>query len=158
MKPLDHKKVAYLIVHCTASPEGLDLDAKAIDRMHRNRGFSMIGYHYLIKLDGTIEEGRPLDKQGAHVRGYNDESIGIAYVGGLDSARKAKDTRTELQQVAMVNLLEALVKKFPKAKIVGHRDLSPDLDGDGVVEKHEWMKQCPCFSAIEEYNFLDGAN
>lgn len=158
MRPLDPKKVNYIVVHCTASKEGQDLNASDINKMHKRRGFSMIGYHYLIRLNGQVEEGRPLDKQGAHVRGYNDESIGVAYVGGLDDKGKAKDTRTEEQQVAMVNLLEAMVKKFPMAKIVGHRDLSPDLDGDGVIEKHEWMKECPSFSAIEEYNFLDGAN
>lgn len=155
MKPLDPNKVEYLIVHCSATPEGLDLNANDINRMHRNRGFSMIGYHKVIKLNGVVEEGRPMDKQGAHVKGYNHKSIGICYIGGLDAARKAKDTRTELQQVALVNELTALKKKFPNAKIVGHRDLSPDLDGDGVIESHEWMKMCPCFSAMEEYDFLN---
>lgn len=155
MKPLDPNKVEYIVVHCSATPEGLDLNANDINRMHRNRGFSMIGYHKVIKLNGVVEEGRSIDKQGAHVKGYNHKSIGICYIGGLDASRKAKDTRTELQQVALVNELTALKQKFPNAKIVGHRDLSPDLDGDGVIEEHEWMKMCPCFNAMDEYNFLN---
>ena len=155
MRPLDKSKVEYIVVHCLATPEGLDLNANDVNRMHKKRGWSMIGYHKLIKLNGKIEDGRSLETQGAHVRGYNHKSIGVAYVGGLDSARKAKDTRTPEQQVAMVNLLTHLKEEFPEAKIVGHRDLSPDLDGDGVVESHEWMKQCPCFSAMEEYDFLN---
>lgn len=154
MKPLDPNKVEYICIHCTATPEGLDLNANDVNRMHRNRGFSMIGYHKLVKLNGVVEDGRSLDTQGAHVRGYNHKSIGVAYVGGLDNARKAEDTRTELQQVALVNELVALKKKFPNAKIVGHRDLSPDLDGDGVIEPHEWMKQCPSFSVEDEYSWI----
>jgi N-acetyl-anhydromuramyl-L-alanine amidase AmpD len=114
----------------------------------------MIGYHWLVKLNGKVEPGRPMDKQGAGVRGLNHESVHIAYVGGLDHARKAKDTRTPEQQVAMVNLLQQMKNEFPNAAVVGHRDLSPDLDGDGVVESHEWVKQCPCFNAKEEYEFI----
>lgn len=155
MRPLDPNKVEFIVLHCSATPEGLDLNANDINRMHRNRGFSMIGYHKLIKLNGAVEDGRPLDKQGAHVRGYNHKSVGICYIGGLDSARKAKDTRTPMQTVALANEVAALKQKFPNAKVVGHRDLSPDLDGDGVVEKHEWMKMCPSFSVQDEFGWLN---
>lgn len=151
MRPLDPNKVEYIVVHCSATPEGLDLNANDINRMHRARNFSMIGYHKVVKLNGAVEDGRPMDRQGAHVRGYNHKSVGICYIGGLDASRKAKDTRTDFQVVAMANEIVSLKKKFPNAKVVGHRDLSPDLDGDGVVEPHEWMKQCPCFDASEEY-------
>lgn len=155
MKPLNPKDVKYIVVHCTASKEGVDLNIDDIDQMHKRRGFSMVGYHKLIKLDGTVEDGRPLDVWGAHVRGYNDKSIGIAYVGGLDSKGKAKDTRTEVQIASMVILLQDLKNQFPDAEVLGHRDLSPDLDGDGVVEKHEWMKECPCFDIRKEHPWLN---
>jgi len=155
LKPLKPENVKYLVIHCTASREGIDLDVKDIDQMHRRRGFSMVGYHKLIKLDGMVEDGRPLDVWGAHVRGYNDKSIGIAYVGGLDKNGKAKDTRTELQIASMVMLLQDLKKQFPNAEVLGHRDLSPDSDGDGKVEKHEWMKECPCFDVRKEHPWLN---
>lgn len=155
MKPLKPKDVTFIVVHCTASKEGQDLDISDIERMHKNRGFRTVGYHYLIKLDGTIQDGRPTNVWGAHVRGYNDKSIGIAYVGGVDENGKAKDTRTEPQIASIVMLLQDLKKKFPNAKVLGHRDLSPDLDGDGVVEKHEWLKECPCFNVREQHPWLN---
>lgn len=154
MRYLDPNKVEFIVVHCTATPEGMELTVDQIDAMHRRRGFSMIGYHYIVHIDGSISVGRPDNKTGAHVKGYNSKSIGITYVGGLDQSRKPKDTRTDMQLVALANQLEALKLKFPKATILGHRDLSPDLDGDGVIESHEWMKQCPCFNAKEEYEFI----
>ena len=155
MKPLKLEDVKYIVVHCTASREGQDLDVSDIDRMHKARGFSMVGYHYLIKLDGTVQEGRPLDRRGAHVKGYNSKSVGIAYVGGVDDNLKAKDTRTELQIASMVMLLQDLKKKFPKAEVLGHRDLSPDKDGDGIIERHEWLKNCPSFDIRAEHPWLN---
>ena len=83
-----------IILHCTATKEGIDFNATDIDRWHKERGFKKIGYHYVIRLDGTIEEGRPLEEMGAHATGHNAHSIGIVYVGGLDKKGKSKDTRT----------------------------------------------------------------
>lgn len=154
MGVLRKESVKYIVVHCSASKEGVDLNASDIDRMHKQRGWKGIGYHKVIKLDGTVENGRPLNKTGAHVKGKNSVSVGLVYIGGLDSNGKAKDTRTELQQTALANEIIALKKMFPGAVVVGHRDLSPDLDGDGVVEPHEWMKECPCFDAKTEYKFI----
>jgi len=88
---------------------------------------------------------------GAHALGYNARSIGICYEGGLDVNGRPADTRTMAQKAALVELIGALLKRFPGARLVGHRDLSPDLNHDGVIEKHEWIKVCPCFEVKEEY-------
>jgi len=146
------REVNYLVVHCSATSFGKDLDVMDIDRMHRRRGWSGVGYNYVIKLDGTIENGRPLEKIPAHVKGFNRNSIGICYIGGLDENGKGADTRTPQQKEALLFQLMSLKQRFPDAVIVGHRDLSPDKDGDGIVERHEWLKLCPCFNAKEEYS------
>ena len=134
-----------IVIHCSATREGQVITAADINRMHRQRGFARIGYHFFIRLDGTVELGRPIETPGAHVAGHNSYSVAICYAGGLDKAGKAKDTRTPAQLAAMEKLVRQQKVRFPKARIVGHRDLSPDLDRDGKVEKHEWLKDCPCF-------------
>lgn len=93
---------------------------------------------------------RPLEKVGAHAKGYNQNSIGVCYEGGIRDGKPA-DTRTDAQRESLTALLVALVSAFPGSKIVGHRDLSPDLNGDGIVEPNEWIKSCPCFDATKEY-------
>ena len=148
------RDITKAIIHCSATKEGVDLDVEDIRKMHKKRGWSDIGYHFLIKLDGTIEKGRPISIMGAHVRGHNKDSVGIVYIGGLDEKGKAKDTRTTAQQSSLLSLLNSIAMIFPIKEIKGHRDYSKDLDGDGVVESHEWMKQCPCFDAQDEYKFL----
>lgn len=146
------KVTNFLFVHCTATPEGKEFHVKDIDRMHRQRGFNGIGYHYIICLDGTVEKGRPEDAVGAHVQNYNSNSVGISYIGGVEADGKtAKDTRTVAQKVAMVALLKDLRTRYPKARILGHRDISPDKNGNGRVDPHERIKECPCFDAIPEY-------
>lgn len=143
------KATKYIVVHCTASAFGRDMSAKDVDREHRQRGFSAIGYNRLIRLDGTVEQGRPDDAIGAHVSGYNSIAIGISYVGGLDAKGKAKDTRTDAQKAAMAKLIAELVKKYPGAIVLGHRDLSPDKNHDGQITPDEWIKECPCFDAAK---------
>jgi N-acetylmuramoyl-L-alanine amidase len=141
------KGITDIVLHCTATREGQDFDAAIIKKWHLKRGWSDIGYHFVIQLDGTTEIGRPEHIPGAHVAGFNTGSIGVVYVGGLDVQGRPKDTRTPAQLRAMTNLVTALTGAYPKAKVKGHRDFSPDLDGDGVIEQHEWIKQCPCFDA-----------
>jgi N-acetylmuramoyl-L-alanine amidase len=142
------KRTDALVCHCTATPEGKYHDVASITAMHKARGFSTIGYHYLIGLNGEIWEGRAPDNSvGAHVAGFNATTLGVSYVGGLDQSGKPEDTRTPAQVTAMVDLLGRLSVKYPKAVILGHRDLSPDKDGDGLVEPNEWIKVCPCFDA-----------
>ncbi|MCR5870698.1 MULTISPECIES: N-acetylmuramoyl-L-alanine amidase [unclassified Sphingomonas] len=146
------RKITHLVVHCSATPEGRDVSAKEIDGWHRQRGFARIGYHYVVRLDGTVESGRPLEQPGAHVAGHNANTIGIVYAGGLAKDGKTpKDTRTAAQKVALTDLLKSLKRRFPNAIVQGHRDFSPDLDKDGKVEPHEYMKACPSFDAKSEY-------
>lgn len=126
-----------IIVHCTATKEGMDVSAKTIDDWHKNRGWQGIGYHFVIRLDGTIENGRPVEQIGAHVQGMNRNSIGIVYAGGLDQDRKPKDTRTKKQKKAMDQLLQKLLNRFPDASIHGHNEFA--------------AKACPCFDVRSEY-------
>lgn len=134
-----------IVVHCSATREGQAVSAATIRQWHLNQGWSDIGYHYVILLDGRVEKGRADNKVGSHVKGWNTGSLAIVYVGGLDKDGKAKDTRTMAQKKAMKELISKLAAEHKVSRIVGHRDLSPDKDGDGVVEKHEWLKDCPCF-------------
>ena len=135
--------ITLIVVHCSAvKPDQLS-SAAQIDSWHRERGFHLgIGYHYVIRRDGTIEPGRPEWMIGAHchVKGhhYNSHSIGICYEGGLDARGQPDDTRTAAQNATMRQLLEDLHQRYPRAMIVGHRDLSHDRD-------------CPCFNAYKEY-------
>jgi N-acetylmuramoyl-L-alanine amidase len=143
------RKVNLIVIHCSASRPKAAATQRAsdIDAMHKARGWRRIGYHYFIRTDGTVERGRAEADVGAHVSGHNSNSIGVCYAGGLDEAGSPADTRTAAQKAAMSKLVHDLTARYRGAKVLGHRDLSPDKDGDGVVEKHEWLKDCPCFDA-----------
>ena len=144
------KATRKLAIHCTATREGQDFDATTIDGWHRNQGWAGIGYHFLIRLDGSIEAGRPVDAIGSHIAGHNADSVSIVYVGGLDRQAKPKDTRTEDQKAAMAQLVRHLKAQFPGiTKIGGHRDFSPDRNGDGKITRGEWLKDCPCFDVAD---------
>lgn len=143
------RAINLIAVHCTATMEGRPFNVAAIRAMHKAQGWSDIGYHWLIELDGKLSPGRPEATIGSHIKGSNANSIGICYVGGIGSDGKPKDTRTEAQKVTMARLLKEKRAEFPRAIIRGHRDMSPDLDRDGVVEPHEWLKACPCFDVRE---------
>lgn len=104
-----------------------------------------------IRKDGYIKGTRPIEKTGAHAKGYNAHSLGICYEGGLDCHGRPKDTRTEWQRHSLRVLVLALLKEYPGARVCGHRDLSPDLNGNGEIEPEEWIKVCPCFDAKEEF-------
>ncbi len=129
------RKIDKIIIHCSATREGQDVTAADIRRWHvEGNHWSDIGYHYVIRLDGTIELGRPIAQVGAHTSGQNQNSIGICYVGGLREM-KAADTRTEEQKAAMLDLLRVLHRMFPEATIHGHREFA--------------AKACPCFDVAE---------
>lgn len=146
------RSINEIIIHCTATRMGRDYTIDEIRRDHKARGFSDVGYHYVIYRDGTIVNGRDVDIIGAHCTGHNAHSIGISYVGGLDTDGKTpRDTRTEEQRASMLSLLVDLRKMYPSAKIIGHRDTSPDKNGNHLIESWEWVKACPCFDAAKEY-------
>lgn len=144
------RKINYIVVHCSATREGHVLTPAALEAEHRRRGFRTTGYHYYIRRDGTLHATRPEAQPGAHVQGYNKYSIGICYEGGLDAAGNPADTRTPQQRSALRALVARLLARYPNARLCGHRDLSPDLDGDGTIEPHEWLKPCPCFEVARE--------
>ena len=157
MKPQD---IDSIVIHCSATPEGKDFTVKDIDRWHRERGFKEIGYHFVIYRDGSVHAGRDLSKEGAHAntpglsgRSYNLHSVGICYIGGLSKDGKTpKDTRTPEQKKALIELVKYLMGRFSHIKeVIGHRDTSKDLDGDGEVEPNEWIKNCPCFNVKDEF-------
>lgn len=158
-------KIDSIIIHCSATRAGQDLRAKDIDRMHRQRGFSCIGYNFVVDIDGTVENGRPLSLEGAHCNtkgfsgiSYNKHSIGICYIGGLDANGMPADTRTDEQKIALRNLVAKLCKEYDIIELLGHRDTSPDADGSGEVEPKEYIKACPCFDVRREFcNFLRNA-
>ncbi len=107
------RRIDKIILHCTATKQGKDYTVDQVRQWHVNdRNFADIGYHFLIRLDGTVEEGRPLDKIGAHCTGQNAHSIGIVYAGGLDSEGSPMDTRTPSQRNAMRSLVDYLKKKY----------------------------------------------
>lgn len=145
------RQIDGIVIHCTATKPGQDLTVEDVRRIHKAQGWSDIGYHYLIRLDGRIETGRDVDIIGAHVSGHNAHTIGVCYVGGLDADGKPCDTRTSNQKESLLNLLKMLRAAYPKATIKGHRDYSPDKNNNGSIESWEWIKACPCFSAIPEY-------
>jgi N-acetyl-anhydromuramyl-L-alanine amidase AmpD len=148
-----------IVIHCSATREGVDVRAADIRRWHLEKNFSDIGYNYVIDIDGRIEAGRPLTMNGAHCntkglsgKSYNLHSIGICYVGGLDRNGNPKDTRTREQKIALHNLVYLLMDEYPNIKeVIGHRDASPDKNGDGKITKNEWIKQCPCFDVRAEF-------
>ena len=116
----------------------MDFRAKEIDAWHKAKGWAGIGYHFVIDLDGTIEQGRPMDKVGAHCYGHNRNSIGVCYIGGCAKDGKTpKDTRTHEQKASLASLLVDLRRLYPNATIHGHRDFA--------------NKACPSFDATKEY-------
>jgi len=143
--------IKYIVVHCSATPPRMNIGVKTINQWHRDRGWSGVGYHIVIRRDGTIEFGRPMDKTGAHAYGYNRVSWGICLIGGVDADGKAEDNFTSAQYLSLGLIVDALKVRVPDAEVLGHRDLSPDIDGDGVIEKWEWTKECPCFDARQWY-------
>lgn len=130
------RKIDEIIIHCTATRRGRDFTVADVTRWHRQRGFRTIGYHFLIRLDGTICEGRKLDEIGAHCKGHNARSIGICYVGGLDETGNPADTRTPAQKEALRKLVARLSASFPEASLHGHREFA--------------AKACPCFNVHED--------
>ena len=132
------RKIDKIILHCAATPEGRDVKTETIKSWHvKGNGWSDIGYHFVIELDGAVKNGRPLHRSGAHTKGHNATSIGICYVGGIDKDKKPKDTRTEAQRKAMDQLIADLKMDHPTATIHGHNEFA--------------AKACPSFDVSKEY-------
>lgn len=131
-----------IIIHCSATKPGVDIGALEIRRYHTSPkplgpGYKDIGYHYIIRLDGSIELGRSVSKAGAHCIGFNAHSVGICYVGGLDQSGEYADTRTRAQKAALIKLIYNLIQMY-HCDVHGHHDYNK-------------TKPCPCFDAHKEY-------
>ena len=131
------RNINKIIIHCSATPEGRHTTVEEIKRWHIARGFTNIGYHYVIYLDGSVHAGRPESTPGAHCKGQNSNSIGICYVGGMDNGNvHPKDTRTPAQKAALIKLVSELKTRFTNATVHGHREFA--------------NKACPSFDVKSE--------
>lgn len=135
------RNIKEIIIHCSDTPDGKDFTVSDIKQWHLARGFNDIGYHYVIYRDGSVHKGRDVNVSGAHCTNHNSISIGICYIGGREAvSTKPKDTRTEAQKIALVDLLKSLKKIYPNATIHGHLEFA--------------AKACPCFDVKQEYSNL----
>lgn len=135
-----------VVVHTLATKPGANVGVDKVREWHVNeRGWRDIGYHYVIRRSGRIELGRPIDEPGAHARGANWNSAGVALEGGLSADGVPEDNYPDEQYGGLEVLLRYLIRTYPVKEICGHRDLSPDLNDDGVITPDEWIKDCPCF-------------
>jgi N-acetyl-anhydromuramyl-L-alanine amidase AmpD len=140
------REIRFIVIHCTAGNQ--DQKTTDIKAYWANKlGWKSYGYHYLINKDGSIENLTDISKPTNGVKGYNSNSIHVCYKGG----QQGKDNRTPYQKLAMLDILIELKKQFPKAIVCGHRDFSPDLNKNGIIEPKEFIKLCPCFDAKSEY-------
>lgn len=135
------RQIDEIILHCTATPADMLVPRWMLDRWHKQYGWSCVGYHFVVNQDGSMYEGRSLEYEGAHCKGHNAHSIGIAYVGGLDPETCApSDTRTTAQKYALRELIKKLLLEYPIRKISGHYQYA--------------AKACPCFNVDEYQNLL----
>lgn len=130
----------YIVVHCSATKPDMYVDGEMIDRWHRERGFLKIGYHWVIRRDGTLDKGREIDERGAHVRGFNSVSVGVCLVGGIDEEGKPDNNFTNEQFEALNEILAACKQTYPKAEILGHRDLPRVKKACPSFDVREWLK------------------
>jgi N-acetylmuramoyl-L-alanine amidase len=129
------REIDTLIIHCSATKANQKCDKETIDLWHRQRGWRMIGYHYVINRDGKVEEGRSLETVGAHAKGYNKSSVGICMCGGLGEDGKPETNFTKEQWDALAELVYDLERKFPEINVIGHNEVAP--------------KACPTFNVQE---------
>lgn len=146
------RKIDFIVVHCTASSQKGNY--KDILKEFKLKGWKNPGYHYIIEADGSLFKVLEDEKIANGVKGYNGRSMHLAYIGGIDGKGRPVDNRTAEQKKKMRMLLEYLHEKYPEAVIQGHRDFSPDKNGNGIVDKWERIKECPCFDAKVEYKDL----
>ena len=140
-KDANQRTINEIIIHCSATTVEQNITAYDVDKWHKAKGWSGIGYHFFIRLDGTIEMGRPIYMEGAHCYGHNKHSIGICYAGGVSKQNGTEyfvDTRTNEQKQSLITLIRVLLWCFPSIqRVVGHDYYS--------------NKACPCFDAFKEY-------
>ena len=125
----------WIVLHCSATRPVQDIGVREIRSWHKAKGWRDVGYHFVIRRDGSVERGRGVDEVGSHVQGRNSRSVGICLVGGIDDNMRAANNFTRQQWAALKTLVADLSKRYPNARVLGHRDFP------GVT------KACPCFDA-----------
>ena len=133
------RDIEYIVIHCAATKPSMDVPIERVRKWHLDRGWSDIGYHYYITRDGKIHKGRDLNIVGANVRGYNKNSNGICYEGGINEKGDPEDNRTDEQKKSLLKVVKVLKFVFNNAIVQGHRDF-PNV-----------KKACPSFDAKNEY-------
>jgi len=136
---MSRKSTRFIAIHCSATPPSLDVGVKEIDRWHKERGFLGVGYHRVVRRDGTCEQGRPDDQVGAHVEGFNSVSIGVCLVGGVDDKGKPENNFTPEQFSALKTVIKELTRKYPGAIVQGHRDFPHVAKDCPSFDVTEWM-------------------
>lgn len=147
------RTIKYIVLHCTATTQETSVK-NILNYWQKHLKWKRPGYHYIVMPDGSIECLALPEELTNGVKGYNNCSIHVAWLGGIVKEGQkwvAADNRTWEQKCAMTRLLRKLHSEYPKAVLKGHRDLSPDLNGDGKIEPYEWVKACPCFDAQSCY-------
>lgn len=143
------RDIRHIVVHCTATRQSVSVEQ--ILHFFKTRGWKAPGYHYIVSPDGTCRSTWPEHLVANGVKGHNADSVHVAYIGGIDAHGRPVDNRTPQQRAALKHIVTLLRAQYPKAMVCGHRDLSPDLDGNGRIEPWEYVKACPCFDAVKEY-------
>jgi N-acetyl-anhydromuramyl-L-alanine amidase AmpD len=133
------RQITHIIIHCSASRADQNLTAADIEKMHRERGFIKIGYHWVIRRDGTLERGRDEKEAGAHAVGWNTKSIGICMIGGVNQRGQGEANFTDEQFAALDGLLKTLKSRYPDAKVIGHRDTGAKKDCPSFDVAH-WLE------------------
>lgn len=148
------RQITRIFVHCTASWQYTTTE-KSLREEFKAKGWKNPGYHYVVKPDGNIITMLSEGQVANGVKGYNSNSIHVAWIGGIKYNDNKKimpyDNRTDAQKMALFDLLTKLKLKYRSAIIMGHRDISPDVNHNGVVDPWERIKDCPCFDAMVEY-------
>lgn len=121
-----------IFVHCSATKAGMDIGLREIRQWHKEQGWLDVGYHFIIRRDGIIEEGRQVDVVGSHVKGWNERSVGVCLVGGVDAKGQPEANFTPAQMETLRVTLRALQEQYPQAVIKAHHDVAP--------------KACPSFN------------
>ena len=133
------RPITEIIIHCTATRPNAICTVESIRRYHKSLGWHDIGYHYVIYHDGSVRSGRPVEEVGAHCRGHNAQSIGIAYVGGLDADGRPADTRTEAQRLALLQLVRDFMEEHPISSIHGHHEFANRASP--CFDVQQWLKE-----------------
>lgn len=139
MRLRDMRYINDIIIHCTATPAGIEVGLRELERRFRSMGYPYVGYHYVVHLDGSVDRCRYISQPGAHCRGHNSHSIAVAYVGGTDKDGNLMDTRTDEQKTALLRLVVKLVQLY-RCSVHGHRDY------------HD--TECPGYDVHKDYDNL----